>query len=80
MQVPMFIIGLFLLLTACTKNNDKNNEAVLLGVWVNNKIPADTLWFVNKSGKNILRYNIPSTALLQYIQKQNISSKTENYQ
>jgi hypothetical protein len=51
------MIGFALLLTACTKSKNDNNEAALYGTWVNNNAPNDTLWFMNKGGKNILRYN-----------------------
>ena len=47
-----------LLALACTKSKTDNNpEAALYGVWVNGNVPNDTLWFMNKGGKNILRYN-----------------------
>jgi len=47
-----------LLALACTKSKTGNNpEAALYGVWVNGNVSNDTLWFMNKGGKNILRYN-----------------------
>jgi len=69
------IISFALLLAACTKSKDNNNEAVLYGVWVNSKAPMDTLWFMNKGGKNILRYNnsfniaMPAYTELEYFFK-----------
>ena len=47
-----------LLALACTKSKTGTNpEAALYGIWVNSNAPMDTLWFMNKGGKNILRYN-----------------------
>jgi len=43
-------------LSACTKNTE-NREAAMHGIWINSQLPNDTLWFANKNGKNILRYN-----------------------
>ena len=60
MMIRFSIIGMItlaLLLVACTKSKDGGNEAALYGVWVNGNVPNDTLWFMNKGGKNILRYN-----------------------
>jgi len=48
----------WLLALACTKSKtDDTPEAALYGVWLNGNVPNDTLWFMNKGGKNILRYN-----------------------
>ena len=59
LRVPVIAIICCALLTAgCTKNKAvDNNEAALYGAWVNSNLPTDTLWFMNKGGKNILRYN-----------------------
>ena len=69
------MITLALLLAACTKSKDGSNEAALYGAWVNSNAPMDTLWFMNKGGKNILRYNnsfnvaVPSYTEVEYFFK-----------
>jgi hypothetical protein len=52
-----------LLLGSCRKNNTADNEAVLYGAWVNTSHPGDTLHFINKNNKNILRYNVSLNAV-----------------
>lgn len=45
-----------LLATACSKNND-GDESLLYGTWVKGANTGDTLWFMRKDGKNIMRSN-----------------------
>ena len=60
-----------LLAAACSKKED-DNETVLYGVWINSKAPGDTLQFMLKNNKNILRYNqsfnpaLPQYAEIEY--------------
>ncbi len=49
-------IAFAMLATACSKNND-DNETVFYGTWINNNAPGDTLQFMRKNSKNILRFN-----------------------
>jgi hypothetical protein len=49
-------IGWALLATACSKNNG-DNESILYGTWVKGIQAGDTLWFMKKAGKNIMRSN-----------------------
>ena len=45
-----------LLAIACSKN-DNDNESLLYGTWVKGTQTGDTLWFLRKAGKNIMRSN-----------------------
>jgi hypothetical protein len=48
-------VALILLVTGCSKNND-GNESVLYGSWSKGTNVGDTLAFMNRGGKNILRF------------------------
>ena len=48
--IVVFLISLF----ACKKNYE-TNESVLHGTWVKGSNWGDTLWFMKKNGKNIIR-------------------------
>jgi hypothetical protein len=54
----------FLFLLSCNKNKDLREETSLYGTWAKGRNYGDTLWFMNKSGKNIFRmadvFNIAS--------------------
>lgn len=50
------LLALALLGAACTKNNN-NNESLLYGTWVKGPNTGDTLYFLRKDGKNIMRSN-----------------------
>jgi len=64
-------IVLAMLASACSKKDD-DNETVLYGAWINSKAPGDTLQFMLKNNKNILRYNqsfnpgLPQYAEIEY--------------
>jgi len=45
-----------LLAIACSKN-DSGNESLLYGTWIKGSQTGDTLWFLRKDGKNIIRSN-----------------------
>ncbi len=45
-----------MLLSACSKNNN-SDESLLYGTWVKGANAGDTLWFMRKDGKNIMRSN-----------------------
>jgi len=45
-----------LLAIACSKN-DSDNASLLYGTWVKGAQTGDTLWFLRKGGKNIMRSN-----------------------
>ena len=49
------VIVLCILSFACTKEASKN-ESVLYGTWVKGSNPGDTIWFIKKSSKHIVRY------------------------
>jgi hypothetical protein len=49
-------VGFALLVCACSKNND-GEESALYGTWVKGSQTGDTLWFMRKDGKNIMRSN-----------------------
>ena len=51
------------LLSACSKNNN-NEESLLYGTWVKGANAGDTLWFMRKGGKNIMRSNQSFNPLL----------------
>ena len=67
-------IAAALLVIACSKNSD-GNESVLYGRWSKGTNVADTLEFMNKGGKNILRFNgsfnpaVPATTEVEYSYK-----------
>ena len=65
----LFIVALmaFAMLAAACSKKDDDNETVLYGVWINSKAPGDTLQFMLKNNRNILRYNQSfNPALSQY--------------
>ncbi|MGC3979215.1 MAG: hypothetical protein QM751_13890 [Paludibacteraceae bacterium] len=49
--------GILLLGSGCSKNNN-SPESALYGTWVKGVAAGDTLWFMNKGGRNILRANM----------------------
>ena len=74
LMLRLFIVVsiVFVLLAAACSKKDDDNETVLYGVWINSKAPGDTLQFMPKDGKNILRYNqsfnpaLPQYAKIEY--------------
>ena len=47
----------FALLHAACSKNDNGNESLLYGTWIKGSQTGDTLWFLRKDGKNIIRSN-----------------------
>ena len=49
-------IAMVMLVCACSKSNT-GEESVLYGSWVNNGVPGDTLQFMHKNNRDVLRFN-----------------------
>jgi hypothetical protein len=57
------LIAFGLIFFGC-KKGDKLPEAILYGTWIKGSNAGDTLQFMRKNNKNILRYNISFNAAL----------------
>lgn len=53
--VPVFALILVVLAFAYCKKDHNGSESVLYGTWVKGSNFGDTLWFMQKNGKNIMR-------------------------
>jgi len=65
------VLASALLFAGCKKDKASADEIALYGTWIKGNNYGDTLWFMNKNGKNILRmaetFNI---AMLVYAEKE----------
>ena len=63
------LVSIFLF-PGCKKNKTFGEEAVLHGTWVKGSNFGDTLWFMNKNGKNILRISTFNPSMPNYEEKE----------
>ena len=56
LRLLIFLSTGIMLLSACSKNNN-SDESLLYGTWTKGTQTGDTLWFMRKDGKNIMRSN-----------------------
>ncbi|MFT3937081.1 MAG: hypothetical protein QM726_25870 [Chitinophagaceae bacterium] len=49
---------------ACSGNDNNGNETLLYGTWTKGANAGDTIWFMKKNGKNIMRTNQSFNPLL----------------
>ena len=59
-----FAVIVFALIFSGCKKSDTQSETILFGTWVKGANPGDTLQFMRKNNKNILRYNMSFSAAL----------------
>ena len=59
MRSPFLLITMAVCLNfACTKNDSSGSAAAFYGTWIKGTQPGDTLWFMKKGGKDMLKYNM----------------------
>ena len=51
----LIVLASFFLIAGCKKDKASGDEAELYGTWTKGTNYGDTLWFMNKNGRNILR-------------------------
>ena len=68
--VSFIVLVSIFLFQSCKKDKTSGEESVLYGTWVKGSNFADTLWFMNKNGKNILRISTFNSSMPNYEEKE----------